>query len=164
MYLRILNEAIAAQKGEALPASPEDCLVDVAINAYIPETYIESLTQRIDAYRRIAAIYSEDDANDVIDELCDRYGKIPRSVDGLIEISLLRNTASQLGISEIAQRGKNICFFIRDITSEQITALAKSFKKRIKFSDGVRPCFMITTDGKQKTIELIKTVLSVMKT
>ncbi len=163
MYLRILNEAIAALKGEALPVSPEDCLVDVAINAYIPETYIESLTQRIDAYRRIAAIYNEEDANDVIDELCDRFGKIPRSVDGLIEVSLLRNTASQLGISEIAQRGKNICFFIRDITSEQITALAKSYKKRIKFSDGARPCFIITADGKQKTIELIKTVLDVMK-
>lgn len=164
MYLRILNEAIAEQKGEALPASPEDCLVDIAVNAYIPESYIESLTQRIDAYRRVAAIYTKDDADDVTDELSDRYGKIPRSVYGLIEISLLRNTASSLGISEIAQRGKSICFYIRDILPEQITALAKSYKKRITFNDGKRPCFMIAVDSKTKPIELINQTLDIMNT
>ena len=73
MYLRLLNEAIAEQKGEALPSSPEDCLVDVAIDAYIPEKYIKSLSQRIDAYRKIASIQSSEDSNDVLDELSDRY-------------------------------------------------------------------------------------------
>ncbi len=162
MYLRILNEAIAEQKGEALPASPEDCLVDIAVNAYIPESYIESLTQRIDAYRRVAAIYTKEDADDVTDELSDRFGKIPKSVYGLIEISLLRNTASSLGICEIAQRGKSICFYIRDILPEQISSLAKAYKKRITFNDGKRPCFMITGDSKIKPIELIRQTLEIM--
>ncbi|MCC8192900.1 MAG: transcription-repair coupling factor [Ruminococcus sp.] len=163
MYLRILNEAIAEQKGEALPTSSEDCMVDITINAYIPDSYIESLTQRIDAYRKIAAIYNEEDANDVIDELCDRYGKIPRSVDGLIEVSLLRNRASQLKISEIAQRGKNINFYIKDILSEQITSLAKAYKRRIKFVDEAKPYFAVAIDGGQKPVEIVRQTLEIME-
>lgn len=163
MYLRLLNQAIAEQKGEALPASPEDCLVDVAINAYIPESYIESLTQRIDAYRRIAAIYTAEDADDTRDELRDRYGKLPRSVEGLIHISLLRSTATALNITEITQRGRCLCFFAKDISPEGVAKLMKAYKKRIKFDNGKRPCFMITVDSKTKTADAIDAILKVLQ-
>ena len=141
MYLRLLNEAIAEQKGEALPPSPEDCLVDISIDAFIPDHYIENLSQRIDCYRKIASIGNEEDSRDVIDELIDRYGDPPKSVLGLVNVALTRNTASKLGIKEITQRGDKVLFFVKTAEVEQIQALYGAYKNRIRFFDGEKPYF-----------------------
>lgn len=163
MYLRLLNEAIAESKGEALPTSSEDCLVDVSIDAYIPDSYIESLAQRIDCYRKIASIESEEDSTDVVDELIDRYGDPPKSVMGLVNVALLRNTASSLGISEITQRGANLLFFIKVMTSSQLTALMSAYGNRILFNDSGKPYFAVRIDKKQKTPDLMKEVIGILK-
>ena len=104
MYLKLLTEAIQREKGEEVPAGDAECLVDMQIQAHIPEGYISSLSQRLDIYRRIADIRSFDDASDVIDELIDRYGEPPAAVKGLIDVALLRNMASRLGVSEVKQQ------------------------------------------------------------
>ena len=165
MYLRLLNEAIAEQKGEALPSSPEDCLVDIAIDAYIPEKYIESLSQRIDAYRKIASIQNSDDSSDVLDELIDRYGKPPSAVLGLIDIALMRNIASKLGITEIIQRGDWLYFYIKSPTIEQITDLRHIYKERVDFEEVKKPHIRISLlqkPKKQTSAELMKEVLDIM--
>ena len=81
LYLKLLGEAVKMEKGE-LPVAPVDneCLVDMQVQAHIPERYIENLSQRLDIYRRIAGIKTQDDALDVLDELTDRFGKPPASV------------------------------------------------------------------------------------
>ncbi len=162
MYMRLLSEAVAKVKGEEIPTTSEDCLVDVSINAYIPEKYIESAAQRIDAYRRIAAITSESDSMDVIDELIDRYGDPPKSVVGLVQVALIRNMASRLGISEIAQRADKVYFYVKSPTVEQITALSQMYKNRIQFKDGAKPHFFVTLDKKQKTPDLMDEVVKTM--
>lgn len=165
MYLRLLNEAIAEQKGEALPSSPEDCLVDIAIDAYIPEKYIESLSQRIDAYRKIASIQNSEDSGDVLDELTDRYGEPPLAVMGLINIALMRNTASNLGITEITQRGDWLYFYIKSPTIEQITNLRQAYRQRVDFEDVKKPHIrvrLLQKPNKQKSSELMKEVLDIM--
>lgn len=165
MYLRLLNEAIAEQKGEALPSSPEDCLVDVAIDAYIPEKYIKSLSQRIDAYRKIASIQSSEDSNDVLDELSDRYGKPPAAVLGLVNVALMRNTASKLGITEITQRGDSLYFYIKSPTVEQITSIRKVYQNRVQFEDVKKPHIkiqLLQKPKKQKSNELMNEVLNIM--
>ena len=100
MYLKLLSEAVSAENGEPVKTEPE-CTVDLNISAHIPEDYIESLPARLGIYKRIADIRCRDDAEDVIDELCDRFGEPPRSVMGLIDIALLRGKAASAGISEI---------------------------------------------------------------
>ena len=162
MYIRLLSEAIAQQKGEALPRNPEECLVDVAIDAYIPETYIESLTLRIEAYRHIAAIQNKEDSLDVMDELIDRYGDPPKSVIGLISVALMRNTASSLGITEISQRGENILFFIKNPTMEQIKNLSTTFKGRVLFNSTQKPYISVKLAPKEKSPELMEKVLDIM--
>ena len=165
MYLRLLNEAIAEQKGEALPSSPEDCLVDIAVDAYIPEKYIESLSQRIDAYRKIASIQNSNDCNDVTDELTDRYGKPPAAVLGLINVAIMRNTASSLGITEITQRGDWLYFYIKSPSVEQILSLRQAYQKRVDFEDVKKPHIkvkLIQKPKKQKSAELMKEVLEIM--
>lgn len=162
MYLRLLNEAIAEQKGEALPHSPEDCLVDISIDAFIPETYIENLSQRIDAYRKIASIVTEEDSSDVVDELIDRFGEPPKAVMGLINVALTRNSASRLKISEIAQRGQNVIFYINQPEISAIQALSGKYKNRIRFVDDSKPHFSVSLDKKQKASELMTEVIKIM--
>ena len=162
MYLRLLSEAIAEEKGEALPHNPENCLVDVAIDAYIPEKYIESLTLRIEAYRHIASIQNKEDSIDVIDELIDRYGDPPKSVIGLINVSLLRNTASSLGITEISQRNDNILFYIKHPNMEQIKNLSANFKGRVLFNSTQKPYISVKLLPKEKAPALMEKVINLM--
>lgn len=162
MYLQLLNEAIAEQKGEAPPPSPEDCLIDIMVDAYIPETYIESAALRIDAYRKIASIVTEEDSRDVTDEFIDRYGDPPKPVIGLINIALVRNSAAALGIKEISQRGEKAIFTMRDIDPAAAAKLFDKYGKRLKFTQGDKPSFSIELSAKQQTAELIKEVVAAL--
>lgn len=162
MYIRLLNEAVAKEKGEKLPHNPEDCLVDIAIDAFIPESYIESLTLRIDAYRRIASIQNKEDSMDVLDELIDRFGEPPKSVMGLVNVSLMRNTASSLGITEISQRAENILFFIKQPSMEQIQALSQAFRGRVLFNSTKKPYISVKLMPKEKAPDLMHQVLDIM--
>ena len=92
MYLKLLSDAVNEENGiETVDDIP--CTVDLNGSAHIPESYIESLSARLGIYKRIAAIRNDDDASDVIDELCDRFGEPPRAVMGHIDVSILRNKA-----------------------------------------------------------------------
>ncbi len=90
MYLRLLSEAIAEKKGETKQAQTYECLIDLRLDAHIPEDYIEDTTQRIDIYRKIATIKSHEDSLDVTDELIDRFGEPPKAVLSLIDVAFLR--------------------------------------------------------------------------
>ena len=162
MYIRLLNEAIAEQKGEAPPPSPEDCLVDISIDAYIPESYIENPSQRIDAYRKIASIMGTQDSQDVVDELIDRYGEPPKSVMGLVNVALTRNRACRLKITEIVQRGEKVLFYIAQPEVCHIQALSALYKNRIRFYDSGKPYFAVTLDKKQPAHILMTQVIDVM--
>ncbi|MGN0634578.1 MAG: transcription-repair coupling factor [Oscillospiraceae bacterium] len=163
MYLQLLNEAIAEQKGEAPPPSPEDCLIDIMVDAFIPESYIESTVLRIDAYRKIAAIVTEEDSQDVIDEFIDRYGEPPKPVMGLINIALVRNSAASAGVKEITQRGEKAIFSMRELSPETAAKLFDKYKNRLKFIQGAKPGFSIDISAKQQTSELVKEVVAVIK-
>lgn len=161
MYLRLLNEALAEQRGELPPPSPEDCLVDISIDAFIPDKYIENLAQRIDCYRKIASIQNDEDSTDVLDELIDRYGEPPKSVMGLVNVALTRNSASRLRIKEITQRGENVLFYVRPDISH-IQALSEFYKNRIRFFDCDKPYFSVKLDKKQKAGDLMAQVIRIM--
>ena len=97
MYIKLLNEAILEQQGKAPEITPE-CLIDIRIDAFIPEKYISNQAQRVDCYRKIAMIENDEDAYDVTDELIDRYGDVPRAVEGLIEVAKLRRIADRKSV------------------------------------------------------------------
>ncbi len=139
MYLKLLGEAIRREKGEDVPAGDAECLVDMQVQAHIPESYISNLNQRLDIYRRIADIRSFEDSSDVIDELIDRYGDPPASVKGLLDVALLRNLASALGISEVKQQGEKLLLYKDNLRTDQISTLVSSLKSRVMISAGSRP-------------------------
>lgn len=162
MYIRLLTEAIAEEKGEPVKKAA-DCAVDIQIDAHIPENYIESLAQRLDIYKKIAAVQNEEDKMEMIDELIDHYGDPPKSVEGLINASLLRNTAASLGITEIQQRKENMIFYIERPSPEQIDAISSAYKGRVAFNCLSKPYISVKLDRGQKPERLMESVLSVMK-
>ena len=139
LYVKMLNQAIAAAKGEAPPPDKSDCLVDITVDAYLPEEYIPDAPGRIEAYKRIAAITNREDAGDVLDELIDRYGDPPRSVQGLVDISLVRVTAARAGVEEIVQKGKNLILYSNVIGPRQLGALMDAMPHRVLYNAVARP-------------------------
>lgn len=162
MYMRLLAEAISEEKGEVTKFATKECLVDLQIDAHIPEEYIESLAQRIAIYRRIADIESEEGALDVTDELIDRYGEPPESVNGLIQIALLRNTACALGIFEIGQKGYNILLYQHEINMSIVSALGKMMRGRILVSAGSKPYISVKKLKNQSPLETISEAFKIM--
>jgi transcription-repair coupling factor (superfamily II helicase) len=161
MYLKLLSEAIAEEKGE-VPEKASDCVVDIQINAHIPEDYIESMAQRINAYKKIAVISSKEDSQDLIDEFIDRYGDPPKAILGLIEVSLLRNVAARLGITEISQRNGNLLFYTASPEMSQIKALSAAYKGRVLFNSLAKPYISVKLEKMQKPEKLISEVIEIM--
>jgi len=130
LYMKILENAINEQKGEPTPPPKPECNMDIHFDAYLPENYIEGSVGRIDAYRRIAAIENVADRDDVADELRDRYGEPPRSVNSLLAVSLMRSLGSSAGIKKIIHRGNSLSFYPAKLEYEIWSRLAG--KKRGK--------------------------------
>lgn len=157
MYLKMLSDAVAEEKGEK-PVEKKECLIDLQIQAHIPEQYISSVPQRLNIYRRIADVRTQDDASDVIDELIDRFGDPPASVEGLIRISLMRNTAAALGIYEVTQRGEQILLYFEAIGVQQVNALSQALPRRVRVGSGKKAYVAVRLAG-QRPEEVLETVL-----
>ena len=104
----------------------KECVVDISIDAHIPESYIDSVKNRIGMYKRIAEIQTGEDAMDVMDEFIDRFGEPPVSIKGLIDVALLRANAANLGIYEIKQQNGMILAFVNDLKPEAAAVAAIS--------------------------------------
>ena len=144
MYLKLLEEAVLEEKGEK-KATKADCVADFTVSANIPESYVRSAEQRMDLYRRIDAVRTEEDADDITDELIDRFGDPPRSVNTLLHIAILRGEAAEAGISELTQRsGKLYCRLV-DFNMEKISKLYEmpKYKGKLKVEAGSVPAISI---------------------
>jgi transcription-repair coupling factor (superfamily II helicase) len=163
MYLKLLGEAVAEEKGEKAPEAAEpECLIDLPVNASIPEDYITSTATRLAMYKAIANIRSDADANDVYDELTDRFGIPPAPVYGLVEIALLRNTSLSLGIYEIKSNAAAVHFYMNDIRFEFLTALQQKMRGRASVSAGKKPCVSVKMLN-EDAVETVRNTLNILK-
>ncbi|MGM9624361.1 MAG: DEAD/DEAH box helicase, partial [Eubacteriales bacterium] len=110
LYIRLLNEAILEEKGTAVPEKTES-VIDISLDAYLPEKYVQSGAQRIDLYKKIAAVETEADKADIMDELCDRFGTPPKAAQNLVAIAYLRAMASRLHIRRIEAKQQTVFFY-----------------------------------------------------
>ena len=140
MYLKLLEEAVLEEQGEGALKEPE-CTADLNITANIAKTYVVSGEQRMDLYRRMAAIRSQSDADDLLDEIVDRYGDPPKGVLNLIDVALLRARAAAAGITEISQKDTSVMIFmaVLDFAAVSACCAAPDFKGRIFFAAGKQP-------------------------
>ena len=143
MYVKLLDEAVAEKRGEKRTAV--ECQVDLFVDAHIPDSYIESAEQRIDMYKKIAAISHDDDLSDLLDELCDRYGDPPKPVYTLCRIALLRGKAGRLGIPAITSSSGNIVQLeVPDMSLETVSKLISRSGKGVFYSAGDKPMLTIS--------------------
>lgn len=140
MYLKLLEEAVLEEKGEK-PQKRADCAADLSVSANIPEKYVPSGEQRMDLYRRIARIRTEEDADEMIAELIDRYGDPPKEALALVSIALLRGEATLAGISEITQKAGYLRLRLTDFDMNRVSALYSKpeYKGRVKIEAGAVP-------------------------
>ena len=155
MYLKLLEEAVLEERGEK-PELRAECAADLTVAASIPDRYVPSPEQRMDLYRRIARIRSEEEADDLVDELVDRYGDPPRPVNNLISVALLRAAAAKCGITEIAQRGERLNFTLRDPDLARVSAIAgrPAYRGRLLFSAGDKPYLSLKVKKGEDPVKL----------
>ncbi len=111
LYVKLLSEAVAEERGEALPKRFES-RINVKADAHIPEYYIASSSARMEIYKKISLIETPSDADDIYDEISDRFGEIPRTVERLIAVALCRAVAERAEISAIEQKDGKLLFYM----------------------------------------------------
>ena len=154
MYMKLLSEAVLEAKG--LPVEQRaECSADLAVAAAIPDRYVPSSEQRMDLYRRIALIRTEEEADDLTDELIDRFGDPPASVNALIHIALLRGEAGGAGITDISQKQGMIRFVVSNFDMEKVSALyaREEYRGRLRVEAGSKPCLSLKIRSKGRVID-----------
>ena len=133
MYLKLLDEAVLEERGDA-PKQP-DCTADLNVTANVDKNYVSRGEERMDLYRRMAAIRTQEDADDLLDEIIDRYGDPPKGVLNLIDIALLRAQARAVGIQDIRQKSGDVLFTLTSLNFDAVTLLCSDpdYKARVQF-------------------------------
>ena len=151
LYLKLLEEAVLEEQG--VTSSKVSCTVDFVIDANIPTKYIGSSELRIDMYKKIAAVESEQELSELFDELCDRFGDPPAPLVNLCRTSLVRNRAGQMGIEEITERSGNLIVDARRLPMEAVMALAAAHRGKILFSAGSKPYLTVRPEKGKNGLE-----------
>ncbi len=160
MYIKLLGNAINQEKGTPVENLDLDCLVDIQVNAHIPESYISNVNQRLDIYRKISDIREKEDTLDVIDELIDRFGEPPKSVINLIDIALIRNTAANLGIYEIRQQNSIFLLFANELNQQLLEKFIKTMGSRITIKTAPKSHICVKINPALSPINNLKEILS----
>ena len=147
-YCNLLDEVVKEMKG--IEVRPEtEIQIDLNVTSYIPDEYISDSNQKIEVYQNIALCRNEEDIQNVIDEIIDRFGNMPKELENLIDIARIKYISKKLDIEKIASRKDAVVFTFKASGSEDkfkidIAQLVKKYGTKIKFSAGIKP--MITLD------------------
>ncbi len=163
MYLQLLSEAVEGEQNNTEPVEKKECLIDVRIDAHIPEKYISSVPQRLSAYRRIAEIRDNETASDVLDEFIDRYGEPPECVKGLVRIALIRNRAVKNGFYEIKQNGDNLLLYTNSINMDIVKKLAAAMKGRVLVSAANKPYISVKVPVGQSSAVVLSEIFKILE-
>ncbi|MBR2354012.1 MAG: transcription-repair coupling factor [Clostridia bacterium] len=142
LYIKLLNEAVLEEKGEKIPQKIE-CTVTLRSDAFIPERYVPYSGQRMGLYKRIAMIETPEDKDDIIDELIDRYGDIPKQVETLLMVALVRSAAKRCEITSIIEELSEIKVNPSVFDFEVWAELADLYKGRIRVLMSETPSVVI---------------------
>lgn len=162
LYIRLLSEALQKSKGQQPSQEAAECVIDLRLDAHIPEYYIENLSQRLDVYKKIASIQTTEQQQDVLDELIDRFGEPPKSVVSLSRVALLRNVLAGFGFEEIGQRGDTLLLYPHALDFRLAGELSERMKDRVTVNAAGRPYLGVRLNRKDvpKTLQEIADTLS----
>lgn len=171
LYCKMLNEAVLRLKGGEVEES-FNTSIDLNIDAYIPESYIRNEYQKLDIYKRIAAIENEEELDDMTEELIDRFGDIPKKVQQLLHIAALKALAHSAYVTAVEQKGDSIRFTMYErakIDPQKIPALLAAYRNSLVFRTEEPPYFLYQKRGRsgketaENVLETVKKVLEDIK-
>jgi transcription-repair coupling factor (superfamily II helicase) len=169
LYCKMLNEAVKEQKGEVTtPAF--DTSLDIQVDAFIPQSYIPNEYQKLDIYKRIAGVTTAEERDEMMDELIDRFGEPPKSVQNLLAIAREKALAHRVYVTEITQKGDVLRFVLYDqapVEPLQIPALVEKFQGAVIFvPDKSAPSFLyninLNSRQKREALEAVKEFLEAL--
>ena len=147
--------------------------MDLNVDAFIPDTYIPNEYQKLDVYKRIAAIENEEELEDMTEELLDRFGDIPKKVEKLLQAAELKNIAHSAYVTSVEQKGARFVFVMYEkakVVPERIPHLIEAYHGDLSFrSDEEQPCFIYEKKSRSKkennsdVLEIVKNVLFGLK-
>lgn len=160
LYCKMLSEAVRTMKGEQPEKEDLDTNIDLQVDAFIPASYIKSEYQKLDMYKRIAALENEGERSDMEDELIDRFGDIPHAAQNLLRIAVLKAAAHRNGILQIAQKPDGIRFYMQPdavLDVAKIPAMIEAFEGKLRYISGNDAHFLYI----QKALETGKSTAAV---
>ena len=167
LYSKLLKNAVIEEQGQVVEEEFETS-VEININAYIPPRYIEDEMQKIDIYKKISLIRNQEDYNEVQEEIEDRYGDIPSTVQNLLDVALIKAMAHDLDITSVIVKTNEVVFNFKvdaKLNPANIPSLVEIYKGSLKFKAGEKTQFVLTDilKYKDKLTSYIKNVLQDMK-
>lgn len=168
LYCKMLNEAVKEAKGVKVEEN-FDTSIDIDIDAYIPMGYIPNEFQKLDIYKRIAGIETEEESEEILEELIDRFGDLPKSVENLLFIAKIKTMAHRAYFTEVAQKGETLKFTLYEkakIDVAKIPEFVASYGSNLKFTaDAKAPYFtyFLKKNSREKNVdalEILETFLS----
>ena len=162
-YCKLLDEVMKEMQGIEVQEE-KDVQIDLSISSYIPDSFINEASQKIEIYQNIALCRTEEDIQNVVDEVIDRYGKMPKELENLLEVSRIKEQARKVGIVKVMQRQEAVVFYFEKekMPVEKIDNLLKQFGMKIRFSSGIEP-YVTFKVGKKTDKELIKGIKEFLK-
>ena len=165
-YCKLLDEVVKEMQGYEVEEE-QDIQIDINISSYIPDSYIDSSSQKIEVYQNIALCRNEENIQNVIDEVIDRYGVMPKELENLIEVARIKELCRAANVIKVAQRMKNIVFYFdkNKYNPEIIDKLIKKYEFNVKFSSGIEPYVTLKIDSiaDENIIKDIKEFLNYIK-
>ena len=157
-YCKLLDEVIKNMQGIEV-REEQDVQIDLSVSSYIPDSFIDNSSQKIEIYQNIALCRTEEDIQNVVDEVIDRYGKLPTELENLLEVARIKELAREVGATKISQRLESIVFyFTREaMTPEKMEKLYEQYGIAIRFSKGIEP-YVTFKVGKRTEKEIISKV------
>ena len=171
LYCKMLNEAVKQLKG-GTEEEIYTTVMDLNVDAYIPNSYIPNEHQKLDIYKRIAGIEDEEEMDDMLEELIDRFGDVPRKVQQLLQIAGLKALAHSAYVTAVEQKGEEFRFTMYEkakVNPQKIPPLIQSYRGNLVFKAEAVPYFVYYKKGRNKkekdetVLELVKKLLNDIK-
>lgn len=154
-YCKLLDEVIKESKGIKVEEE-QDITIDLNVSSYIPDSYINNNTQKIEVYQNIALCRNEEDIKNVTEDILDRFGKMPKEMFSLLGIARIKEKCKEIGITKITQKQERVVFYFNpESFTLDIADLIAKYNNRIKFSTGINPYITFTLKNTYNVIDEI---------
>ncbi len=171
LYCKMLNNEVKRLKGDCKEEEEFTTTIDLDVSAYIPSLYVKNEAQKLELYKRIASIENDSEREDMMDELIDRYGDVPASVENLLEIAAIKALAHDAYLLEVKDEGNTIRFEMNPkapVKVERVQDMVNSYGRELSLQLTKNPCFLLNVSKMpkkqrvQKVKEVVQSILGLL--